>query len=411
MRCVATIILCLLLPPPAAAQDCGCPTSLTPCAGYWGAAVVFAGRVDAVKRRAGGELASFTVLESFRGLASSAVEVVTGPPGHRCAVRFRVGREYMVYANRDRTGVVTASVCSRTRELDDAAADATYARGIKEETAAVGRIGGQVRLTRIDLTGRFVRPPVPLPGITVRVVKDGHQRSVVSDAGGDYSVANEGPGEYVIAAVVPERYIAVENLRRVSVGDVKSCAQADLTVTDNGRVSGRLLNAAGQAVEALTIELSTSSLRQSRRTLTDREGRFEIPGLPPGRFVLRAGVGKLATLAPVRLDAGAHAALGDVRLPASVNYVTVSGFVLRPDGTPAEGARVYLKSSAAPGHLLSEAATADFLGKFAIAGAEGAEYHVFAELPHDQHTESSDPIPITAAPGQRPPRLIVRRRY
>lgn len=411
-RSVVLTILLLLPTPPGSAQDCGCTTTVAPCADYWQAAAVFVGRVEYVKRLPGAQLVGFALSESFRGAGSSSLEVLTGPPGHRCAVPFRVGREYVVYASRSGTSApLTVAVCSRTRLAEDAAADVSYARALRDGGGIEASITGQLVLVPVDLNGRRVRAARPLAGIPVRVTRDGTEQSATTNQGGDFAVTNQGPGLYIVSADLPERYFTHEAAREIRVTDAKACAQVDLAAYDNGRVSGRVLDAGGRAVPGLTVELATTNLRQGRRALTDREGRFDLRRIPAGRFVLRSGIGKLAALSPVTIGPGAHVVLEDLRLPAGLSYVALSGFVLRPDGTPAEGARVYLKGSEAQDRILGEPATADFLGKFVIAGLAGADYRLFAELARGQYVEASEQLPVKAAAGLKPTRLVVRRQY
>jgi hypothetical protein len=413
MARVVSLLVLLMIPSRALdAQTCDCVRTVAPCAGYWGSSAVFVGRVESVERSAAGQLVRFSVIEGFRGTSSSAVEVLTGPAGHRCAVSFRVGREYMVYASRSNTAeALSTSVCSRTRSLDDAAADVNYGRALKEGRVPAGSVGGQLLLAHLDLHGRSVRASEPLPDITVRVVKDGSPEPAVTNRGGDYAVLARGAGSYTVTADVPDRYYAHERVRVVQLAHANACAQVDITLYDNGRVSGRVVDATGRVVPGLTVELATTNLRQSRRTITDREGRFEIARVPPGRFVVRSGIGKLATVAQVTLGAGTNVTLDDVRLPSGLTYVSVSGFVLRPDGTPAEGARVYLKGAVGQDRILSEPVPVDFLGRFVIAALAGTDYRLFAELTAQQHVEASEQLPLKAAVASRPLRLVVRRMY
>jgi Carboxypeptidase regulatory-like domain len=325
---------------------------------------------------------------------------------------FRIGREYMVYASRsDAADALATSVCSRTRPIEDAAADMSYVRALKNGTAPAGVVGGHLSLARVDLNGRAGRPPQPLPGITVRVAKDNSTEPVVTNQGGDFSILHRGVGVYAVSVDVPGEYYTKDPVREVHIADPLSCGHVDVVLYDNGLVSGRIIDATGRAVPGLTLELATTDLRQNRRTITDRDGRFEIARLPPGRLVVNSGIGKLTPLAQVTVGAGAKVPLDDLRLPPAPSYVALSGFVLRPDGTPAEGARVYLKGVDGNEKILSEPATVDFLGRFVIAGLAGTDYQLFAELAAQHHVESSDQMLLTAAAGARPLRLVVRRRY
>ena len=90
---------------------------------------------------------SFAVLEGFRGVTASTIDVSTGPGGHAAASRFSVGTEYIVYADgRVTAGLAgsTTSRCSGTRDVEDAGADLAYARDVKQGKAPAGHIGGRV---------------------------------------------------------------------------------------------------------------------------------------------------------------------------------------------------------------------------------------------------------------------------
>jgi hypothetical protein len=338
--------------------------------------------------------------------------VHTGPSGHRCSVAFRTGREYIVYAApADGTGRLTTSVCSRTQPVEDAAADMSYTRALKSGSAPPGSISGQLLLAPVDLNGKPTQSPRPLQGLTLRVARKGEEESVVTNQGGDFAVANRGAGTYTVSVEVPAEYYTVARTREVQVGDARACGQTDITMYDNGRVSGRFVDAHGRAVQGLTVEIATVNLRQARRRITDRDGRFEIDRLPAGRYVVRSGIANRVNVARVTLGAGTHAALHDVWLPAQPSYVPVSGFVLRSDGTPAEGARVFLKGSDGNEKILSEPATSDFLGRFVIAGVAGTDYRLFAEFAGNRQVESSDQVALTVTAGLRPVHLVVRRRY
>lgn len=394
------------------AQPCQCASRETPCAGYWSAGAVFVGRVESIQRSPAGQLVRFDVVEGFTGVRTSSVDVHTGPLGHRCSVSFRSGREYIVYAAPgDATGRLTTSVCSRTRPVEDAAADVSYARALKSGRAAPGSIGGQLLLAPVDLNGKATQSSRPLQGVTVRVARNGEEESVVTNQGGDFAVANRGAGTYTVAVDVPPEYYTVAPTRDIQVSDARACGLADIRLYDNGRVSGRLVDANGRIVAGLTVEVASANLQQVRRRITDRDGRFEIDRLPPGRYVVRSGIANRMNIASVTLGAGSHAALDQMRLPSHPSYVPLSGFVLRADGTPAEGARVYLKGGDGNGRIVSEPATSDFLGRFVIAGVVGTEYRVFAELAGTHQVESSDQVVLTAASGLRPVHLVVRRRY
>src|SRR4051794_22049109 len=52
----------------------------------------------------------------------------------------------------------------------------------------------------------------------------------------------------------------------------------------NGTILGTLSDASGAALPGVTIEVSGRSLQVPRSTVSDQEGRYAIPNLPPGAF-------------------------------------------------------------------------------------------------------------------------------
>jgi protocatechuate 3,4-dioxygenase beta subunit len=233
---------------------------------------------------------------------------------------------------------------------------------------------------------------------------------------------------------VPDRYYAEDPIGTVELRDPRSCAEVERRLYDNGRLAGRVVDSGGRPVPGLTIELGTTKGTQTRRTITDRDGRYEFGRLPSARFVigiqtsphskneLRAsrvfhpGVEKLASATPIAVGPGARVALDDFKVPGHLHYVAVSGVVFDPDGWPAQGARVYLKGvDEGTDYILSEPATADASGRFVIAALAGADYRVFAErsrsVTNTPRMDASDQLRLTVVEGLKPLRLTLRRRY
>jgi hypothetical protein len=368
---------------------------------------VFVGRVETVTRVGTTRRVSFTVLDAFRGVTASTLEVSTEPAGQRCSLSFRIGHDYIVYAARSEGGALTTSRCLRSRDVEDAGADLAYAR---------------------DVT----------------VAHNGVSESIATDRAGDFRVDSRGPGTYRVGVTVPERFYSDAPSALVTLGDQRSCAHVVQTLYDNGQVTGRVIDASGRPVAGLTIEFNTASSVSTapdswkrracgRRTVTDRGGRYTLGRIPAGRFVLslppapaRANSGgllrvfhpgvELASAATrVALAAGERRDLADFRIPAGQKYVAVSGVVFDANGALAEGARVFLKGMGEGDRIVSEPVVADFVGRFVIAAREGFEYRIFAERAREvgrpSNVDSSDEVKLTAVEGLKPVRLALERRY
>lgn len=144
-----------------------CMTPGPPCEEFWNACAVYAGRVISVTndtkkwpsnlsltemRKLDASTAVhavFEVIEPFRGVSESKIEIRTGSKGPNVwsedSIDFRVGQEYIVYAYRQTSGPdLIASECTRTRLIQNAAEDLAYARSVATSKATGARIFGKV---------------------------------------------------------------------------------------------------------------------------------------------------------------------------------------------------------------------------------------------------------------------------
>ena len=399
--------------------------SETPCSAYWNAPAVFVGRVDSIARSASGRRITFRVIERFRGPAASAL-TLSVDSSSPCASRFRQGHEYIVYAVPQ--GAELTIECARTRDVEDGAADLSYARAVKDGTAPDGGVSGQVVISRRDLAGKIVQPAQPAPDITVRVSKDGAEDRAITNQAGDFASASRGAGSYTIAVDTPSGYYIESRPTAVELRDAKACAQIEVRLAYDGRLAGRVIDSSGRAIAGLTVDVLTSNLAQWKVAVTDRDGRFELTRIPPGRFVVGvASAVHTASAKPARMyfpgqiDAtaatrvtiaeGARVQLPDFRLPDSVKYVVVEGFVVDADGRSAEGAQVYLKGAGEGDRIVGEPVAADFVGRFVVAALAGTEYAIFAERKRGSRVDSTDQIRFNATKSPKPITLVLRRRY
>lgn len=443
-------VLSLWFAPPASACTCVPPSNVCGAAAdYWGTAAVFLGRVESIEQAPSKRVPRFLasrrvrlrVVEPFRGApaAGSEIVVLTGSGGGDCGYPFKEGQEYLVYGRRsEESGELTTGICSRTRPAAQAAADVEYARAAVAGRAPSGRIVGHVLLETRDMSGARRTRPRPLPGMTVVLTQDGSSIRAQTDAQGRYLVEGPSPGVYRIDAELPDTYYALQSGRTVDIDDSHACAEADLTVLLNGRVAGRVVDPAGRGVAGLTVELAdpggVDEPNATRaRALTGSDGTFELTRIPSGRYVAGIntqrdrdgglpqprvffpGVENAADARVVAVANGGRVQLEDFVLPPELQPVRLEGTVFAPDGSPAPGARVFVKNDAETSYILSEPAMADASGRFVLAAFAGVPCRVFAERTggsaRASWIESSDPITITPAREMVPVRIQLRRRY
>jgi 5-hydroxyisourate hydrolase-like protein (transthyretin family) len=403
-----------------------------PCTAFWNAAAVFTGRLDSIQRTSGGRRVTFTILERFRvpadpresGARTMDLDLPSTTP---CASRFRRGREYLVYAGRDGEGLSLAH-CSRTREIEDAAADLSYARSVLDGSAPAGTINGRVVVSVRDLSGRVAGSPQPAAGVAVRVASGGRHDETLTNDAGDFTLSSSGPGPRRLAVDVPHGYYGESTSAAIELRDPRACGDVELRLAPDGRVAGRVVDSRGRPVAGLTIELSTINLARTRLAVTNRDGRYELTRLPAGRFVVGVatgapgrsgeaprvflpGVSTAALAARFIVGEGERLEAPELRLPLSVKYVAISGFVLDAEGTPAEGAQVYVKGANEGDRIVGKPVAADFVGRFTVAALADSDYVLFAERRRGSRVDSSDQIRLMSSAVEKPIHLFLHRRY
>jgi hypothetical protein len=175
-------------------------------------------------------------------------------------------------------------------------------------------------------------------------------------------------------------------------------------VTDNGRITGRVIDADGQPVPRMMVDLVPATQADSDRphsmfVSADDEGRFELKFVPPGNYLLGIrltglnGAESVATAYPQSyypgvakasdatvISIGEGTALKDVNLrllPRLVKRV-ISGKVVFPDGRPAAKASVIHFETTYAARGLGYGVSADDQRNFSFEGYEAISYYVKA---------------------------------
>ncbi len=430
------VILMLRVEP---ADACSCPPPMPPCEVYWQADAIFRGRVEAIDSEPSpgqdpfpGKLVRFTVLERFVGADDSQITVWTAGSGPACGYRFTLNRDYIVYAYRRKEGRLTTGTCSRTAPVERATADLEFARNIASGGQPLGRIEVVVNLwsPRSSLwspTGSSLRP---LPGVTITLRRGEESFSGSTDRAGRFTKSGLQPGTYQaeVKPLVGTR-LNVSETQRIELRDARGCATADFSLEPDGRINGRVIDATGMAVTGLTVGLRVARTgagapaeATSLQALTDADGRFEIGGVPPGRFFLSAesadagrvlfpGVVGDAKAERFELSLGSRLTLKDFRLH---DVITITGVAVDAGRAPIEGARVYLREPSDGGAIVTLPVVTDWSGRFVISVPAGQDYVVFAERSRSGASgrpDASEPIRIGPRSPEQPLVLTLRPRY
>lgn len=435
-----------------------------PCQAFWKADVVFVGTAVEVTHSEKYEVklgddpwdgrdnfTRFQVEEVFRGEAARELTITgsqildtptklpDGSTGTKnistgdCEYHFEPGERYFVYANfQERRGQRTLRVgLNRTSLAAKSAEDFAYARGLKSAAPpnlSAGRVYGRVLRHDRDLKSNASRPPAPVAGVRVEVSNEGGGglRVATTDREGFYEVAGLAPGAYVARAQLPETLTGYRELKARLVA--RGCAQMDFYTHYDGRVAGRVIDSQGRPVAKLKVELISAEgppvSLNNLRARTDRDGRYELTGVPPGRHLVGFGLGSepdapyprtyypgvadSAQATVVEVGPGQRLELLDLRLPPPRPDGSVTVSVVWPDGRPVEGATLRLEnedypwsSNPTPQERLEAA------GRYRVKGFEGLTYWLHAYVNLKGRQMHAEPVEFVLGAGAGPLRLVI----
>jgi 5-hydroxyisourate hydrolase-like protein (transthyretin family) len=408
----------LLLLAAARAEACTCGGSGTPCEAYGRSAAVFVGTVTDIKDRmrtapARGEeigwaprTVTFTVKETFSGVEGASVQVSTGMGGGDCGFNFVKGATYLVYAYGAGSGErrrLSTGICTRTQLAFGATEDLEYLRGLAGSPPGV-TVSGRVERPGEGVEENGAPKTIGLAGIRITVDGGGERRELVTDAQGRYKLSGLGAGKYKVAVHPPDELTVYQPEREFELAD-RGCAVMNFYLMDNGRVGGRVLDAAGKPVAGVNVtvvdaESKHPEFKYGRHASTDGEGRYKFEGLPPGRYLLGLhvvagfsqpndpanayartyypGVARAEEAEAIELKAGEELKARDLRLPPRRAESVIRGRVTWADGTPVVNAVVGYRDVTYTDPQINHAVNADERGEFTLKGYVGGVYRIEA---------------------------------
>jgi len=296
---VGALFLCVTasLVADAAACDCAAPGSA--CVAVNRASAVFVGRVTGLT-----DGVQFEVERAVAGVALGTVTVGNGPGN--CALNFTVGGRYIVYANRDRTGMLFTNMCSRTRPLSDPRTRADLAYFDRRERNLGGvLLTGVVSDVTVDLSSR--QTSVPLAGIRITVSSeaDSGSRTTSTRSDGSYELTGLPTGRLRIAASLPSQFEPPQPV--TVIAETNGCTEVDIAGRIDGRIRGQLLDEGGRPARGIGVQLADATAARAgavplrtMNALTDEQGTFEFRYVNVGRYVV--GVGLEGYLRPGKLN-------------------------------------------------------------------------------------------------------------
>ena len=415
---------------------CTCASPGTPCESYGGAEAVFVGTVTGIstEKRSKSETGwtplayKFAVEHSYLGVAGTDIEVFTGRGGGDCGFGFAVGKRYLVYAYRFENKLTT-SICSRTRPYARATEDLAFLGNLSSAPKGA-TIYGQI----IRGTPRKKDVPPLSEDTLLKIEGEGVRREIRPDADGRYRIEGLPPGKYKIALQLPDALTVNQPEREVSVSD-RGCASQVFYIEDNGRMSGRVIDASGQPVARIMVTVldAAADPRGSFINLerTDAEGRFSFSAIPAGKYLLGVnftkhpetndptnayaptfypGVADQSSAEVITLGVGEKRGDLDVLIPLRRPLSVVSGRIVWEDGSPVTAAYLAVVDLTYGGSSMRSGIDVDQYGRFTLNGYVGQKlrFEARSKRPHVQSPsnapmESSKPVEIVL---ERPTEMV-----
>ena len=432
----------------AQAVACSCAGTRKPCQAYWDASTVFVGTVTFSSTTEVKEFGNvfdrrvvrFHVDRPLRNVEGTDVEVMTGLGGGDCGYGFRLGGQYLVYAYANEDKTLSTSICTRTRPLSEATADLEFFRGLSK-AAAGATISGEVRLERANYQYPDKMPPVK--DVKILLAGPNKQFETKTNAEGKYSMSGLPPGTYKVRIDLPEGLSIYNPEVEVEVHD-RGCGEAFFHVEPDTQITGKVLDAQGMSAADVLMELVPTSREfhadpnsanpnfvraYPSFVRTDKEGRYVMKLLKPGRYLLGVriagsagstwvpypqtyypGVKDRSQATVITVTEGQRIQLDELVLPPRFIDRTLNGTVIDPDGTPVAGAVVWLKERQYDDSDMPYQKVTDSEGRFSFGVYEGVKYSLTANVDVDGvRVKLSDPLEIVITANTEPIKLVLKK--
>jgi hypothetical protein len=419
------------------AEACSCVDAASPCAALGSDEVIFTATPTSLTAERSPDGRGFVrvalaVHDQFNGQVGTAVTVETAESEGACGFPFRRGVKYLVYAHRTATGL-HVSLCSRTAPLSERLDDVELLR----ETAAGQprrRISGAVLQSTLLLDGFYMHdgPLFPLPDVPVSVHgPDGFTREVRSNRDGQFTLVGVPRGTYEFEAQLPPPYQVLFSTTRTATLD--DCLVDVPIFTARVPLSGVVHQSDGRPAPR-GVGLRIALLDRENRIAFDRStmifarenGRWNLPGLPSGRYVI--GINVLNAPSPTspypatwfpgaqRVEDANVLVIDDrktrsidITLPPPLALVEIVGQVVNDLGNAMSGVSVAIyddddPQAGKPYEGSIARTTTDAGGRFTLMAVAGRRYHAEASAPSEGATpgRQSNRVAVSMADPLRP---------
>ena len=387
-----------------------------PCQNYFRSDVVFVGTVRDIATVSGADLHSrvrveFEDVSASRGAQGTELSVFTSDDSASCGYAFIPGERYVVYAYRSKDGArIHTSICSRTRRLVDGDEDVRFFSALAAPTAGA-RVFGSARHLESDLLTGEMHDYGPVGNISVRLLGSGKSFEAQTGQDGRYEFNGVPPGNYELTAVPPPRLsIAFPGGPKFELRGAGACQSENFALRYDTRIRGTISRPDGRPVVDAIVEATPTALigknlfRVPASARTDQNGRYELTGVPAGRYILGVNLSQgpgvdfvsptrfhpdatePANALPFEVIAGEHLELARMVIPLPPPSYRITGVVTFEDGKPAQGVTVSLADGNARWKEVAGEVQTDANGTFSFLVHEGLSYVVSA-----RYSEPSTP--------------------
>ena len=409
-----SLALTILSIGPTEGIACSCRQKSSVCNAFGDVKAVFIGKVvegRGVERlsdtlNAGRDLTfTFKVSRGFIGAkADQTVQIHTGFGFGDCGFPFEKGEEYLVYAyeSGDNNGLSTG-VCTRTTHISRAGEDIAGLDALFKSKGS--SVSGTI--TRYERSSLLGEPNVPLAGVSVKLVRtrDGKTFFARTNSLGLFNFTGLGPGPYRLVPPFAKGWTVEDYDTAEFLLNEHGCANNDISIKNDSQISVKVLDPDGRPVPSLWVELIPTSVSSSSErfpdefSVTNPQGGVYFFHQPPGKYTLSVNFVNApdkeapfpAVFAP-GVEDRSRAQVFEIRpgtrisktivikIPRSLEPVSLSGIVVDQEGKPVKGAQVNLVDEKAPDFCVNGCGVTNERGEFTLTGYRGRRYSVEALL-------------------------------
>ena len=413
---------------------CSCGSADAPCISFGSAQAVFVGTVlskrvdEQVRPTDRGNVNQnpigfrFAVEQSYRGGAGTEIEIFTGRGGGDCGYDFKIGQRYLVYAYID-SDKLTTHICTRTKPFSSAAEDLAFLATLSSAARGVtifGTITHGEAETEYLSSDIFITIEGALPRQKIR-----------PDAEGHFRVSDLPAGKYKVSLHLPETLAVWQSERQIEVLD-RGCAFIGWNVRNNGRASGRVINADGEGVARIAVQLIKPEIDPSKAyglgTVTDAAGNFSLSAVPKGRYVIAVnynrypnpndptivypssfypGVAEQEQAQVITIGTGEKLEHLEIRVPPRRPASVLSGTIVWSDGSPVVDAQLSVMDVTRNDPSGFFGVAVDRQGRFRINGYTGQKLFIEARSYRQTMTEPSGKTRITLDQPEETVQIVI----